>query len=358
MIPGIGRARLSLIENYFDNIVTAWKAPEREYMQTGIDTATVQSILHWRRHIYPEHELEKAEKGGVQVFTYHDKNYPFRLKEIYDYPPVLYVKGSFQTTDAMSLAVVGTRKPTIYGRQITEELVSELSRNQIAIFSGLARGIDTISHSISLKNGGRTFAVLGSGINVIYPAENANLAAQITENGALISEYPIDTRPRAENFPRRNRILSGITLGTLVTEAGKRSGALITAGYALENNREVFAVPGSILSSQSMGTNLLIKQGAKLVQQPHDIYEELNLESIAEQQEIHNWLPENNNENELFQCLTIQPTHIDEICRTTGLPAGTVSSTLTMMELKGLVRQYGNMSYALTRTVNNFKVAK
>ena len=281
MIPGIGRARLAVLENYFDDIIAAWNAKEHDYISAGIDSATVQSILYWRRHISPENELEKTEKCGVQVLTFHDKKYPYRLKEIYDYPPVLYVKGTFQPSDTMSLAVVGTRKPTIYGQQVTEELVSELVNNQITIFSGLARGIDTVSHSTSLKNNGRTFAVLGSGINVIYPAENAKLAAKITDNGALISEYPVDARPRAENFPRRNRILSGITLGTLVTEAGRGSGALITANYALEQNREVFAVPGNIFSSQSMGTNLLIKQGAKLVQQADDVLEELNVNRIA-----------------------------------------------------------------------------
>jgi len=249
--------------------------------------------------------------------------------------------------------VVGTRKPTVCGRQVTEELVTELSRNRIVIASGLARGIDTIAHQTALKNGGRTIAVMGCGVNVIYPSENAPLAKQILENGALISECAIDAGPRPENFPRRNRILSGLTLGTLVTEAGEGSGALITADYAVEQDREVFAVPGSILSPQSSGTNRLIQQGAKLVRNASDVMEELNVRVVAGQLEFKEVLPENDMEKQLLKFLGVEPVHIDEVCRASGLATATVSSTLSMMELKGMVKQLGGMNYALARQIKD-----
>jgi len=351
LIPGIGRVRLSLLENHFGDLATAWRAEASELAKSGIDSGTLKAISYWRPRIDPERELEKAAKSGVKVLTLADKVYPSRLKEIYDYPPVLYVKGNLLSEDELSIAVVGTRKPTVYGRQVTEELVTELSRNRITIASGLARGIDTIAHQTALKNGGRTIAVMGCGVNVIYPAENAALAKQILENGALISECAIDAGPRPENFPRRNRILSGLTLGTLVTEAGNGSGALITADYALEQDREVFAVPGSILSPQSTGTNRLIQQGAKLVRNAADIMEELNVRAVAGQLEFKEVLPENDTEKQLLKYLGVEPVHIDEVCRASGLPTPLVSSTLAMMELKGMVKQLGGMNYALARQI-------
>ena len=351
LIPGIGRVRLSLLENHFGDLATAWCAQTAELAQCGLDAGTLKAIAYWRPRIDPERELEKAENAGVEVLTVADRSYPSRLKEIYDYPPVLYVKGNLLPEDELSVAVVGTRKPTVYGRQVTEELVTELSRNRIAIASGLARGIDTIAHHTALKNGGRTIAVMGCGVNVIYPSENTALAKQILENGALISECAIDAGPRPENFPRRNRILSGLTLGTLVTEAGEGSGALITADYALEQNREVFAVPGSILSPQSAGTNRLIQQGAKLVRTAFDIMEELNVRAVAGQLEFKEVLPDNDMEKQLLKFLGVEPVHIDEVCRASGLPTSTVSSTLAMMELKGMVKQSGGMNYSLSRQI-------
>ncbi|XUX01147.1 MAG: DNA-processing protein DprA [Dehalogenimonas sp.] len=351
LIPGIGRVRLSLLENHFGDMATAWRAESSELAKSGIDSGTLKAISYWRPRIDPERELEKAAKSGIKVLTLADKVYPSRLKEIYDYPPVLYVKGTLLSEDELSIAVVGTRKPTVYGRQVTEELVTELTRNRITIASGLARGIDTIAHQTALKNGGRTIAVMGCGVNVIYPAENAALAKQILENGALISECAIDAGPRPENFPRRNRILSGLTLGTLVTEAGEGSGALITADYALEQDREVFAVPGSILSAQSTGTNRLIQQGAKLVRNAADVMEELNVRAVAGQLEFKEVLPENDTEKQLLKYLGVEPVHIDEVCRASGLPTPLVSSTLAMMELKGMVKQLGGMNYALTRQI-------
>jgi DNA processing protein len=262
---------------------------------------------------------------------------------------VLHVRGSIMPEDEWCLAVVGTRRASVYGKQVTEEIVADLARSQITIVSGLAKGIDTVAHRSALDAGGRTLAVFACGLDVIYPGENASLARGIIEHGALISEYPLGTRPRAENFPRRNRILSGLSLGVLVTEAGDTSGALITAHMALEQNREVFAIPGSILSPASRGTNHLIQEGAKLVRGYTDILEELNLMAVARQMVMREIVRGTDTESLLLKRLGAEPTHIDEVCRSSGLPAATVSSTLAMMELKGLVKQVGTMNYVLTR---------
>lgn len=319
--------------------------------KVGLDGGTIKSIIYWRSKIEPLRELDKADRSGISIVTAANPKYPSRLKEIYDYPPVLYIKGKLFPEDQLSIAVVGTRNPTAYGRQVTEEIVTALSRNNITIASGMARGIDTISHSSALKEGGRTIGVLGCGVNVIYPPENASIAKRIVENGALISECPIDMGPRPENFPRRNRILSGLTLGTLVTEAGEKSGALITAEYALDQNREVFAVPGNIFSAKSSGTNRLIQQGAKLIRNESDILVELNVESVATQLEFKETLPITDNERSVITYLGVEPVHIDEICRASKLPTSVVSSTLSMMELKGTVKHLGNMNYALSRVI-------
>jgi DNA processing protein len=237
----------------------------------------------------------------------------------------------------------------VYGRQVTEEIVTDLARNSITIVSGLARGIDSVAHKAALEAGGRTIAVFACGLDTVYPAENADLAKWIIRNGAIVSEYPLGTRPRPDNFPRRNRIMSGLSLGVLVIEAGESSGAIITANMALEQNREVFAIPGSILSPVSKGTNHLIQEGAKLVGDYTDILEELNLMAVAQQIEMKELLPESDTEANLLKRLGAEPTHIDEICRLSGLPISTVSSTLAMMELKGMVKQVGAMNYSLAR---------
>jgi DNA processing protein len=226
---------------------------------------------------------------------------------------------------------------------------SGLAKNQITVVSGLAKGIDAISHQAAVSAGGRTLAVVGGGLDSIYPAENTALSRRILEHGALISEYPRGTRPRPENFPRRNRILSGMCLGVLVIEAAESSGALITAQFAIEQNREVFAVPGSILSPASKGTNKLIQEGAKCVTRPGDILEELNLTQVARQVEMKQVIPATRAEEVLLQRLGAEPIHIDELCRSCSLPAHMVSGTLAIMEIKGMVRQVGPMHYVLVR---------
>jgi DNA processing protein len=349
MIPRIGRVKLSQLESYFDSLEQAWQAPPAELRRSGLDRGSVNAISYWRPKIYLEAEMEKLDRYGVKVFTFHDPDYPSRLKEVYDYPPILYIRGSLLPEDEWCLAVVGTRRATVYGRQAAEEIVADLVRNKITIVSGLAKGIDSIAHHSALEAGGRTIAVFACGLDIVYPAENAALARNIIQQGALLSEYPLGTRPKADNFPRRNRIMSGLGLGVLVIEADETSGAMITAHLALEQNREVFAVPGSILSPASRGTNRLIQEGAKLVRDYTDILEELNLTAVAQQMEIKEVIPASDTESLLLRQLSAEPAHIDEVCRGSGLPISTVSSTLAMMELKGLVKQVGTMNYVLSR---------
>ena len=351
LIPGIGRVRFAQLENHFGSLEDAWQATSSELKKAGLDRNAVQAITTWAPKISLDDEMEKLSRYGVKVFTCNDEVYPSRLKEIYDYPPLLYVRGELLPQDEWCLAVVGTRRATVYGRQVTEEIVADLAQSQITTVSGLAKGIDSVAHQAALDAGGRSIAVFACGLDIVYPSENANLARRIMQQGALISEYPLGTKPRAENFPRRNRIMSGLSMGVLVVEADVTSGAMITAQFALEQNREVFAIPGSILSPASRGTNHLIQEGAKLVRDYTDILEELNLMTIARQIEMKEILPASDTESLLLKQLSAEPIHIDEVCRSSGLPVSTVSSTLAMMELKGLVKQMGSMSYILAREV-------
>jgi DNA processing protein len=347
-IPGIGRVKISQLLENFTTLEHAWKASAGDLKKSGLDSKTVNNIVNLRTRISPDEEMASLKKYKIKVFTCDSPEYPQQLKEIYDYPPVLYIRGNL-AEDECCLAVVGTRRATVYGRQVTEEIVTDLARNGITIVSGLARGIDSVAHRAALEAGARTMAVFACGLDIVYPAENAKLAREIMEHGALISEYPLGTKPKADNFPRRNRIMSGLSLGVLIIEAGESSGALITANQALEQNREVFAVPGSILSPTSKGTNHLIQEGAKLVTNYVDILEELNLTIMAQQLEMKELQPVDETESLLLKQLSREPTHIDDICRHSGLTASLVSSVLTMMELKGMVKQVGGMNYVLVR---------
>lgn len=349
-IRGIGRARFKLLESGFDSIQTAWNAGESELRAAGLDARTIRAIVNGRQSVNPDAELEALERSGVRALTWHDADYPPRLKQIYDLPPLLYVKGDLLPDDERSIAVVGTRKPSPYGVQVAEKMVRDIAEAGVAVVSGLARGVDGIAHGAALNGGARTIAVLGSGVDVIYPREHQRLAARIAENGALVSEHPLGTRPDARNFPRRNRIMSGMTLGTLVIEAGEGSGALITAGQALEENREVFAVPGNIFSPTSKGVNRLIRKSeAKLVTNCEEILIELNLTAVSRQIQMAAIFPEDETEAELLRYITYDPVHIDDVCRSSGKAAAHVSSTLAMMELKGLVKQVGGMNYIRMR---------
>ena len=348
-IAGIGRVRISQLREYFGSLQDAWQAPEGKLKQAGLDSRSIDALISLRPGISIDEEMEKLECYRVKPLICEDPLYPARLKQIYDYPPVLYVRGSLPAEDEPCLAIVGTRRPTVYGRQVTEELAADLARSKITIVSGLARGIDSVAHRTALEAGGKTVAVFGSGLDIVYPGENTKLAQAIMEKGALVSEHPLGVKPRAENFPLRNRIMSGLSLGVLVVEAGERSGALITAHQAVEQDREVFAIPGSILSPASQGSNRLIQEGAKLVRNYADILQELNLTIVVQQAEFKEFAPGDEFESAVLRQLASQPIHIDEICRRIGLTMQEVSSALAMLELKGIARHVGNMNYVLAR---------
>jgi DNA processing protein len=354
-VPGIGRIRVGQLQKHFGDMGSVWKASVAELRKAGLDTRTAATMAECCPRISLDEEIDKLEKYQVTAIPCDDLAYPARLKEIYDYPPVLFVRGQLLPEDECSVSIVGTRRATAYGRQITEEIVSDLSRSGVTIISGLARGVDSVAHRTALQTSGRTVAVFASGLDMCYPPENAALAREVMEHGALVSEHPLGTRPKAANFPLRNRIMSGLSLGVLVVEAGEGSGALITAHQANEQNREVFAVPGSILSPASLGTNRLIQAGeAKLVTCANDILVELNLDTaVARQMEMKEIGPQAVTGEELLLLneLTAEPSHVDDVCRKSGLPASTVSSLLTVLELKGMVKQIGRMNYVLARDV-------
>lgn len=347
LIPGIGRIRLSLLEAFFGDLGKAWYASASELRSAGLDAKSMETILTMRSQISLDIELEKLERYKVKVLTGNDAGYPARLKEIYDFPPLLYVRGTILPEDELAIAVVGTRRSSVYGKQVTEEIVTDLVQNKITIVSGLAKGIDSVAHRTALESGGRTIAVTGCGLDMVYPADHVALAQQIMENGALISEFPLGTKPKAEHFPQRNRIISGVSLGVLVIEAGEKSGALLTAHLAVEQNRDIFAIPGSIFSPVSKGTNRIIQEGAKLVRNCADILEELNLSCLPKQMGMKEFVPATDMESKLLTQLSKEAIHIDDLCRHSGLPIASVSSTLAMLELKGIVKQLGGMNYIL-----------
>ncbi len=351
-VPHIGRARIQLLLQRFGSLQDAWHASAGSLSDAGLDKRAATAISTVRAKLDPDTEMERLKRMGVHVLTWEDADYPSRLKQIYDLPPVLFVKGTLLPEDERSIAVVGTRRATAYGREVVTQLCTDLSRSGVTIVSGLARGIDAIAHRSALEAGGRTIAVLGNGVDITYPPEHAALAAQIAQNGALVSEHPLGTRPEASNFPRRNRIMSGMTLGTLVIEAPVGSGAIWTVRHALEQDREVFCVPGSIFSPNSRATNLLIQDGAKLVMDYKDVLEELNLAGTGEQLPLPAlFTPSDDTQATLLGFITYDPVHIDEVGRLSGLPMATVSGTLAMMELGGLVKQVGAMNYIRTREV-------
>jgi len=345
-IRRLGPIRLRQIEARFGDLSLAWKASQSDLTSVGLDKSTVREIVSSRPEIDPDSEMEALETAGIDVICLRSPEYPARLAEIYDPPPVLYIRGKLEPGDERSVAVVGTRASSGYGLEMATRLAGGLAANGVTVVSGLAVGIDAAAHRASLDAGGRTIAGVGSGLDQVYPAKHADLARKIAESGAVISEYPPGVRPHARNFPRGNRILSGLTLGTLVVEAGFRSGALLTVTHALEQNREVFAVPGSTLSERSKGTNWLIQQGAKLVLDVEDILEELNIAGLGAQLGLSAPTPDPGTvESELLNMLRTEPVHMDEITRRSGEPSSVVSATLTMLELGGLVRQAGSMLY-------------
>lgn len=347
-IAHIGSARFERLERYFGSLEEAWNAGAGELREAGLEEKALASVLKQRPALSPDAEMDQLARLDVQALTWNDPRYPPRLKQIYvrDRPPVLYVRGTLEIADEWAVAVVGTRRATAYGRQTVEMLAGDLARHQIVIISGLARGIDTMAHQAALAAGGRTLAVLPCAIDAVYPAQNARLAQAIREQGALISEYGPGMPIQRDYFWRRNRIVAGMSLGVLVIEAGEESGSLLTARMALDENREVFAVPGSIYGPYSRGTNALIQRaGAKLVREAQDILTELNLTMVSEQVAVQQALPADEAEQALLDQLSAEPVHIDEIGRQAHLSPAAVGSALAMLELKGIVRQVGGLHY-------------
>jgi DNA processing protein len=337
--------RLRALIAAFGDVKSAWLASESDLLALRINQRALDNLLRTRRQEDLDLLLKRLDEQNVQALTWDSPDYPSLLAQIPDAPPVIFVRGTLMPADEWSVAIVGTRKVTPYGREVVRRLAADLAHAQVTVVSGLARGIDGMAHRVALDGGGRTIAVLGSGVDVIYPPEHRQLADSIVENGAVISDYPMGAQPEAANFPPRNRLISGLSLGTVVIEAGLRSGALITADFALEQGRDVFAVPGSILSPGSAGCNRLIRDGAHVVTEISDILEVLQLDQVPEKQAARMTLPGSPAEAALFQHLTAEPQHLDELARASDMAVAVVSSTLVMMELKGMVRQVGRLQY-------------
>jgi DNA processing protein len=349
LVKGIGAVRLQALIQYFGNLETAWQASERELISAGLSQRIIDVFVATRHNIDPIQAYEGILKKEIKILTWEDPDYPDKLMNIDQPPPVIYIRGSIKPEDRWAVAIVGTRRVTSYGRQVTEQVSTYLARNGLTVVSGLARGVDGVAHQTTLANNGRTIAVLGSGIDQIYPPEHRQLAEKIIENGAVISDYHPGTPPDAGNFPPRNRIISGLSLATVVVEAGETSGALITATFAAEQGREVFAVPGQIYAPQSKGTNRLIREGAQPLLDPVDIMESLNLRKVDYYKQASLLLPGDELETKLMEILNLEPVYIDEIQTKAGFPVEKVSAALTMLELKGMVKQVGGMTFMAIR---------
>ena len=345
LTPGVGSILVKRLLDRFESPEAVFRAPLKELLEVeGLGEKVAREIKKGPLEKRVKRELYLLDKVKGRILTLRDERYPRRLKAIYDPPAVLYLKGEIRQSDDLAVAIVGSRKTSPYGRMMTEKISQELAHEGVTVVSGMARGIDSVAHGGALSAGGRTLAVLGCGIDVIYPRENRSLFTRITEQGAVLSEFPMGSPPEAGHFPKRNRIISGLSIGVVVIQAGPESGSLITANCALEQGREVFAVPGNIGAEGSRGTHRLIKDGAKLVESSKDILEEIlpqwRDEAIrAREPEVPKpSLPEE--ERKLYEFLEEDPTYIDVIIRETRIDPGRVSSLLLNLELKGLIVQW------------------
>lgn len=343
--PGIGSILIKRLLEQFETPEAVFHASKKELLNIeGLGEKAAEAIRRGPLEKAVEKELTLLKKLGGKLITLKDEVYPKRLKDIYDPPALLYVRGELKREDELAIAIVGSRKTSPYGRMVTERISRDLARQGVTIVSGMARGIDAVAHWGALSEGGRTIAVLGCGIDVIYPHENRNLFTKMIDHGAILSEFPMGSPPEGGHFPKRNRIISGLSMGVVVVQASERSGSLITAGYALEQGREVFAVPGNIGAEGSRGTNQLIKEGAKMVESSEDILEEILPQWRSERETI----PEvkdskrdlSKEEEILYELLGETPLHIDVIIRESRLDPGKVSSLLLNLELKGLISQW------------------
>jgi DNA processing protein len=345
LTSGVGSTLFKRLLDRFKTPEAVFRAPVKELLKIeGLGEKVAEEIRKGPLEKAVEKELKLLKEIGGTIITLEDEAYPERLKAIYDPSPLLYVRGELKKEDALAISIVGSRKTSPYGRWITEKVSQDLARHGVTIVSGMARGIDSVAHWGAISGGGRTLAVLGCGVDVIYPRENRNLFGQIIDHGAILSEFPMGSPPEGSHFPKRNRMISGLSLGVVVVQADTGSGSLITAGYALEQGREVFAIPGNVGAEGSRGTNQLIKEGAKLVESSEDILEEIlpqwrrGKETTQKAESPGRDLPEG--ERALYELLGETPLHIDAIIRESRLEPGRVSSLLLNLELKGLISQW------------------
>jgi len=346
-IESVGAQKLRFLMTFFGTAEAAWKAEPSALQQSGIGNSVATKIAEQRKNIDPDAEWEKMKKENIRLIDWESSEYPVLLREINNPPYLLYVKGNLDLNSAPIISIVGSRKYTAYGSQVAQAFSHELAAAGIIVASGMAIGIDSFAHRGALDAGGKTVAVLADSLDDqhLHPRINFNMSREIMENGLLVSEYPIPTESLPVLFPARNRIVAGLSLGTLIVEAGEKSGSLITATLALDFNREIFAVPGSIFSPQSFGTNDLIKKGAKVVTSVKDILEELNLGKIEKNNQSFLKIPENKEEEILLKILSTDPLHIDNIAKISKLGTVSTLSTLSMMELKGWAKNIGGQNY-------------
>ncbi len=340
-----GPARLSLLLSYFGSAKDVWNASSLSLLSVGLKDKLVFEFDSYRKNFSASEYLKKLDKLKIKVFTKSDNGYPKNLLEIESAPLVLYVLGEVLEDDENAIAVIGSRKMTSYGREVAALFSSEFANVGVTVISGLARGIDTVAHKSALETGGRTIAVLGSGIDIIYPPENRDLALEITKNGALISEFPLGYPALRPNFAFRNRIISGLSKAVLVVEGERKSGTLLTASHAAEQGRIVFAVPGQITSPMTAACEFLIKNGARAAFSPADVLEELDLQFRVNKKEMSKVFPEDDLEIKIIETLSREDLHVDEVARLLGLEVSLISAKLSFMEIKGLVKNLGGGKY-------------
>jgi DNA processing protein len=349
LVNGFGPVRVRQLLERFGTLGDAWNAGANDLREAGLDRRALDSLGETRRRIDLDAEVSRLDKLGIAVLTWDDEDYPAllsQLREIDHAPPVIYLRGSLSPQDEWALTVVGTRSVSAYGRQVTYRLAGELAANGLTIVSGLARGVDAEAHRAALEVGRRTIGVLPCGLDTIYPPDHRKLAAQIIQNGALMSVFPLGTPARKELFPARNQVMSGLGRGVLVTEAGEKSGTMFTVASALEQGREVFAVPGNITARGSSGTNRLVQEGAHPVLSAQDVLDVLNLERVAQFDTARASLPSmSEHESMVYERLSDDPQHVDDLAQQCGLPVDQVSSALTMLVLKGMAREVEHMTY-------------
>ena len=348
LIQGLGPQKMKRLLDFFGNSENIWKANFEELIKSGIRENLAENIIEKKKSIDPDAEWEKLERENIKIVALKDENYPQLLQEIPNPPYIIYMKGNFDNpNDQLMLAIVGSRKFTSYGKQVAYTFAHDLARAGITIVSGMALGIDAVAHQGALDAGGKTIAILGSSLEDlnIGPKTNFDLSRRIMDSGLLLSDYPIGISSIPTNFPARNRLMAGMAIGTIVVEAAEDSGSLITANLDLEFNREVFSVPGSVFSPVSIGTNNLIRSGAKIATSVKDILEELNIERRTEIEKVKKIIPENPTEVSILKILSHEPLHIDKIIKLSKLETSAASSALSLMEMKGIVKNIGGQNY-------------